>query len=127
MPINAETLRKLAEFDSPTISNVIELFDVVPRNAGYMSGQVQCNFPELPPMVGFASTAAFRSAAPPVGGGAAGARASPDLAPPPLISSLVRAVFGGDQAAASAAGGPMAGRHVARAAAHGGAGFRPPA
>ena len=72
MPITQQTLDKLREFDSPTISNVIELFDVVPRNAGYMNGEIQCNFPEFPPMVGFASTAAFRSAAPPVGADAYG-------------------------------------------------------
>jgi len=70
MPITQETLDKLAKFDSPTISNVIELFDVVPRDAGYMDGRIRANFPELPPMVGFATTAAFRSGAPPAGGDA---------------------------------------------------------
>jgi regulator of RNase E activity RraA len=68
MPITQQTLDKLAEFDTPTISNVIELFDVVPRNAGFMDGRIKSGFPELPPMVGFASTAAFRCDAPPVGG-----------------------------------------------------------
>jgi len=64
------TLEKLAKFDTPTICNVIELFDVVPRNRGYMDHRIRANFPELPPMVGFASTAAFRSDAPPSGGDA---------------------------------------------------------
>jgi len=68
MPITRETLDKLARFDTPTICNVIELFDYRPRNRGYMDGRIQANFPELPPMVGFASTASFRSDAPPVGG-----------------------------------------------------------
>lgn len=72
MTIDQRTLDKLRQFDSPTICNVIELFDVVPRNAGYMNGDIQCNFPDLPPMVGFASTASFRSAAPPAGGDAYG-------------------------------------------------------
>lgn len=68
MPISADTLKKLAAFDTPTISNVIELFDVVPRNAGYMDHRIRANFSHLPPMVGFASTAAFRAcAAPPKG------------------------------------------------------------
>ena len=67
-----EVLRKLTKFDSPTICNVIELFDVRPRDRGYMDGRIRCNFPDLPPMVGFASTAAFRSGAPPVGGDAYG-------------------------------------------------------
>jgi 4-hydroxy-4-methyl-2-oxoglutarate aldolase len=67
-----ETLAKLREFDSPTICNVIELFDVRPRNAGYMDGRIRAAFAELPPMVGFATTAAFRSDAPPAGGDAYG-------------------------------------------------------
>ena len=72
MPITQETLDKLAQFDTPTICNVIELFDVRPRNVGFMDGRIRCNFPELAPMVGFASTAAFRSGAPPTGGDAYG-------------------------------------------------------
>ena len=72
MPITAETLARLANFDTPTICNVIELFDVRPRNRGYMDGRIKANFPEFPPMVGFACTAAFRSDAPPAGGDAYG-------------------------------------------------------
>ena len=68
MPITAQTLSKLAEFDTPTICNVIELFDVLPRNRGYMEARIRSVFPELPPMVGFAATACFRSDAPPAGG-----------------------------------------------------------
>ena len=65
MPITTETLQKLARYDSPTICNVIELFDIRPRNRGYMDSRIRCNYPEMPPMVGFATTAAFRSDAPP--------------------------------------------------------------
>jgi 4-hydroxy-4-methyl-2-oxoglutarate aldolase len=72
MKITREVLNRLAQFDTPTISNVIELFDVVPRNRGYMDGRIKAAFPEFPPMVGFAATAAFRSDAPPVGGNAYG-------------------------------------------------------
>src|SRR5262245_35674069 len=72
MPITKETLKKLAKYDTPTICNIIELFDVRPRNRGFMDGRVKCNFPELPPMVGYACTAAFRSDAPPAGGDAYG-------------------------------------------------------
>ena len=72
MTLSRETLAKLAKFDTPTICNVIELFDIRPRNRGYMDDRVKCNFPELPPMVGFACTAAFRSDAPPAGGDAYG-------------------------------------------------------
>ena len=72
MPITRESLDKLAEFDTPTICNVIELFNVRPRDTGYMDGRIRADFPELPPMVGFAATAAFRSGAPPAGGDAYG-------------------------------------------------------
>ncbi len=72
MTITRETLQKLAQFDTPTICNVIELFDIRPRDAGFMDGRIRANFPELPPMVGFAGTAAFRSGAPPAGGDAYG-------------------------------------------------------
>ena len=68
MSITAQILSKLAEFDTPTIANVIELFNVVPRNRGYMDSRIRSAFPELPPMVGFATTACFRADAPPAGG-----------------------------------------------------------
>jgi len=65
--ISHATIAALAKFDTPTICNVIELFDVVPRNRGYMDGRIKAAFAELPPMVGFAATASFRSDAPPTG------------------------------------------------------------
>jgi regulator of RNase E activity RraA len=61
-------LELLRSFDTPTICNVIELFAVRPRNTGYMDGRIKACFPEMPPMVGYASTATFRSAAPPKAG-----------------------------------------------------------
>ncbi len=67
-----ELLEKLRAFDTPTICNVIELFDVRPRSEGFLDGRVRCEFPDLPPMVGYAATAAFRSAAPAAGGDAYG-------------------------------------------------------
>jgi len=61
MPID---LAALARFDTPTICNTIELFEVRPRTAGYMDGRVRACFPELPPAVGFAATATTRCAQP---------------------------------------------------------------
>jgi 4-hydroxy-4-methyl-2-oxoglutarate aldolase len=72
MEISPATLKKLTKFDTPTICNVIDLFDVRPRNRGYMDARVKCNFPDFPPIVGYACTAAFRSDAPPAGGDAYG-------------------------------------------------------
>lgn len=61
-------LRLLRQFDTPTICNVVELYDLRPRTAGYMDRRIQACYPKLPPMVGYASTATFRSAAPPASG-----------------------------------------------------------
>jgi regulator of RNase E activity RraA len=62
--------RQLAEYDTPTICNVIELFGVQPRTAGFMDKSIRAAFPTLPPMVGFASTATCRTSAPPKAGDA---------------------------------------------------------
>lgn len=62
--LGAEDLRLLAQYDTPTICNTIELFDVRPRNTGYMDGRIRACFPEMPPIVGYASTATFRGAFP---------------------------------------------------------------
>ena len=64
MSVSPEVLAKLATFDTPTICNLIELFDVRPYNTGYMDGRIRAAFPQFPPMVGFAATAAFRADAP---------------------------------------------------------------
>lgn len=61
--VSSATLDRLHRLDTPTICNVIELFDVRPRTAGYMDARIQASFPDLGPMVGFASTATFRSSA----------------------------------------------------------------
>jgi regulator of RNase E activity RraA len=72
MAITPDTLKQLAQFDTPTICNVIELFDVRPRTEGFMNASIKSSFPEMPPMVGFASTASFRSGAFPGKGDAYG-------------------------------------------------------
>ncbi len=63
MSITPAVLAKLGQFDTPTICNVIELFDVRPRNTGYMDNRIKCNFPQFPPMVGFASSSKTASPA----------------------------------------------------------------
>jgi regulator of RNase E activity RraA len=64
-PASLELLRK---YDTPTVCNIIELFDCRPRTAGYMDQRITACFPKLPPMVGYASTATYRSAAAPRAG-----------------------------------------------------------
>jgi regulator of RNase E activity RraA len=64
----AADLELLRKYDTPTVCNVVELFDLRPRHSGYTDARIQACYPKLPPMVGFASTATFRSAAPPRSG-----------------------------------------------------------
>ena len=47
----------LKTVDTPTLSNAIELLNVRPRSAGFTPLQIQCQFPELGRMVGYAVTA----------------------------------------------------------------------
>lgn len=60
--LSAADRARLVQFDTPTICNVIELFNVRPRTAGYMDGRIRACFPEMPPVVGYASTATIRTA-----------------------------------------------------------------
>jgi len=63
--VSAETLAELAKYDTPTVCNVIELWNIRPRNTGFMDGSIQACFPKMPPMVGYALTSTFRSMSPP--------------------------------------------------------------
>jgi 4-hydroxy-4-methyl-2-oxoglutarate aldolase len=52
-----ETLiEKLLSVDSPTISNAVERFKVRSRREGFMGPQIACRFPDLGPVVGYATT-----------------------------------------------------------------------
>jgi 4-hydroxy-4-methyl-2-oxoglutarate aldolase len=68
--IDAGTLDRLRAFDTPTICNAIELFEVRPRSAGFTDIRIRASFPELPPLVGFAATVTCRTAVEPRGGSA---------------------------------------------------------
>lgn len=60
-------LDQLKNYDTPTISNVIELFQKQSQTAGFMDGRIKACYPQLPPMVGYAATATCRTAIPPRG------------------------------------------------------------
>ena len=64
MQISTETLAALRSLTTPTVSNAIELFNVRPRNQGYMSPEVHCLFPDLGVMVGHAVTVRFAAEQP---------------------------------------------------------------
>lgn len=60
----ADLLEALGRFDTPTICNAIELVAPERRGAGFTTDAMVVARPELGPMVGFARTATYRSAAP---------------------------------------------------------------
>ena len=105
---------QLRKFDTPTICNCIELFDVRPRNSGYMDHRIRACFPQMAPMVGFACTAAFRSGAPPAGGDAYGGFLEQGKMDDGLPANCVRVAAGHP---ATAALGPAFGPISAAAAA----------
>ena len=55
--IAPEIIEALKEFDSPTVMNAIEKFEVRDRAAGYASMELKCLFPDYKPLVGYAFTA----------------------------------------------------------------------
>lgn len=61
-------IEALGQYDTPTVCNVIELWNYRPRNLGFMNGSIRACFPKMPPMVGYALTSTFRSMAAPRGG-----------------------------------------------------------
>jgi len=63
-PIDPRHLALLRRYDTPTVCNVIELLDVRPRNQGFMDRSIRACFPGAAPIVGYATTATFRSAEP---------------------------------------------------------------
>ncbi|CAN5593934.1 RraA family protein [soil metagenome] len=67
-PHSQVVLDALRKYDTPTICNVLELFEGMIRTEGYLDGRILPCFPQLPPMVGYAVTATFRSGAKPRGG-----------------------------------------------------------
>jgi regulator of RNase E activity RraA len=51
----------LQSIDTPTVCNILEVVAPHRRGFGYTVKHLHCPFPDLPPMVGFAKTATFRT------------------------------------------------------------------
>ena len=60
-PMNDPIVEALRGYDTPTLANAIEEFDVRPRDEGFARLDVRCMFPELGVMVGYAATATIRA------------------------------------------------------------------
>lgn len=62
--LSVEELEELRRLPTPAIANAIELFEIRPRNEGFMSGEIVCRFPDLGPMIGYAATGVITAASP---------------------------------------------------------------
>ncbi len=70
--ITADDLRVLAQWDTPTICNALEIVAPERRGHGFTVEPFSCLEPALPPMVGFARTAKIRAASPDLAPGSKG-------------------------------------------------------
>ena len=64
-PLTPDELAAMQAITTPTVCNAIETFEVRLRNEGFMDSTIQCRFPELGAMVGYAVTVAVRASVPP--------------------------------------------------------------
>ena len=55
--LNAEELEAIRRWPTCAVANAIELFEIRPRNQGFMLPNIKCMFPDLGPMIGYAVTA----------------------------------------------------------------------
>ena len=65
--LTPQQLDELRQLTSPTIANALECFKVRPFNAGFMSPDIRCMFPDLGTMVGYAVTARMQANVPAAG------------------------------------------------------------
>jgi len=59
--IDPALLERLRSYDTPTVCNALEAVDPARRLTGFTVKPLQCPFPHLPPIVGYAKTAAIRA------------------------------------------------------------------
>src|ERR1035441_1103783 len=64
--VSARILDLLRRTDTCTVSNAIETFNVRMRSEGFILDTAECQFPKLPPVVGYAVTGRIRTSAPPI-------------------------------------------------------------
>ncbi len=74
-------LDALRRYNTPTISNAIELFNLRPRQTGFLPHTIRCLLPDLGPIVGYAVTSRTRASKP-----------APDEPPGDLLGNYLRYV-----------------------------------
>jgi 4-hydroxy-4-methyl-2-oxoglutarate aldolase len=62
--LTSTELRALRRFNTPTIANAIELFNVRPRHTGFLPHYIRCLLPDLGAIIGYAVTSKTRAAPP---------------------------------------------------------------
>lgn len=62
--LDGKELEAIRGLSTCAISNAIEVFDLFPRDEGFMLPGIECRFPELGPMIGYAVTAVISTASP---------------------------------------------------------------
>ena len=60
--LSAAQIEALRRYNTPTVSNAIELFDVRSRHVGFLPHQIRCLLPDLGVMVGYAVTSRTKAA-----------------------------------------------------------------
>ncbi len=63
-PLTLDQLEALKKYNTPTIANAIEIFNLRGRHLGFLPHQIRCLFPDLGPMVGYAVTSVTKAAPP---------------------------------------------------------------
>ena len=66
--LSSEQLAALRQYDSCTLANAIETFEIRLRNEGYTGPGLQCLSGDIAPLIGYAVTGRVRSANPPISG-----------------------------------------------------------
>jgi 4-hydroxy-4-methyl-2-oxoglutarate aldolase len=66
--LSSSDFERVRVLDTCTVSNAIERLNVRLRNEGFVSDAVNCQFPRLGPMLGYAVTGLIRTSTPPVAG-----------------------------------------------------------
>ncbi len=59
--LSPEQIEALRRYNTPTIANAIEIFDVRARHVGFLPHPIRCLLPELGPIVGYAVTSQTRA------------------------------------------------------------------
>lgn len=62
--LTKEELAALKKWPTPAIANAIELFNIKPRSEGFMLPEIECRFPKLGVMCGYAVTAVITAQSP---------------------------------------------------------------